>query len=244
VFGLFSAGTFITALPAQAIDLMTWESVGDVQYFNDQITLTNAVSDGSDDTSGKFNLSGNNPVFIDSLESFLNVSVGTFDFDLIEGSAIRQQSLVVGAGDVLKFDWNFLTNEDPTSSSPNSDYAFVIINDQPTQLASITSSLIPSTSFSYETGFNTYSYKFEVAGTYSVSVVLIDGVDIKSSSSLILKKTSVTPSPSPTPSPNPTPSPSPTPPSKIPEPGSIIGLLVVAGAGRWLKRTKHNHTNA
>jgi hypothetical protein len=233
VFGLFSAGMSIAAFPAQALDLTLWDGEGDIRYSNDQVILTNAINDGSDDELGNFNLSGNDPASIDSLENFLDVPAGTLSLDSVEGSAILQQSLVANAGDIFKFDWNFLTNEGVESSLVNPDYAFIIIDDQPTTLASATSSFTPSNFFIYETGFNTYSRQFGIAGTYKVSIGLIDSVDVKSSSALILKNPSVTPTPVPTPTPTPNP------PASIPEPSSLFGLLIAAGASLWLKRIEH-----
>ncbi|MEQ8974822.1 MAG: hypothetical protein RIE73_31100 [Coleofasciculus sp. C1-SOL-03] len=138
---LLSFSSLALTTPSQAAilnggfedNLTDWMTVGDVStqtdafnatptQGNSQALLTTASSTFPDDSpqpTGTFNFSGNEPATVGTpggLEDFLGLPLGslpgsngffTFPF---EGSALKQ-TFSAQAGDVLSFDWNFLTND-------------------------------------------------------------------------------------------------------------------------------------
>ena len=116
--------------------------------------------------------SGIPSVPIADVERFLGLSSGTLSSSATEGSAIKQ-TLTGSAGDVLSFDFNFLTNE-PTQSS-NNDFSFVTLNDSLISLADTSSSLTESnTVFNLETGFQTSSLTIPADGSYTLGFGVVD----------------------------------------------------------------------
>ncbi|MBW4615537.1 MAG: PEP-CTERM sorting domain-containing protein [Desmonostoc vinosum HA7617-LM4] len=171
VFSCLSLSSFTIASPAFAasLDLSNWDKSGDVVAVPNQATLTNAFADGTDDDVN-YNVSGNDPDYISSLETFLGLDSGNLGLDATEGSAIKKAFNVL-AGDVISFDYSFLTYD--TSLS---DRAFVTISN----------SVIPLT------GNSSFSYTFATAGTYNVGIGVIDVIDNIGSSTLSLTNASVT----------------------------------------------------
>jgi len=163
VFSLFSLSSFSFVLPsfAASLDLSSWDESGDVFAVSTQATLTNAFSDGSDDASN-YNISGNDPTQINSLETFLGLNAGDLGLDATEGSAI-QKVFNVSAGDVFSFDYSFLTYD-----TLFSDRAFVTISN----------SVIPLI------GSSSFSYTFTTSGIYNIGIGLIDVDDVSGSSIL------------------------------------------------------------
>ena len=124
------------------------------------------------------------------LENFLGLNAGALDDfgngDVTEGSAL-QIELTVEAGEVLHFDWNFLTNED--TSLQYDDFGIVSISDGSlSKLASTDDPLFTSNtiSFASETGYGTFSHEFTDAGTYTVGVGVVDGEDRLVNSGLLV----------------------------------------------------------
>ncbi|MCC5598789.1 hypothetical protein [Nostoc favosum] len=124
------------------------------------------------------------------LEEFLNFSSGLLDNlgngDATEGSAIKQ-TFTANAGDVLTFDWNFLTNEAIPSSF--NDFAFFGISPFALELADTNSSGFLGTSsvnFSQETGFQTISIGIAQTGTYTLNFGVVDVGDTAVDSALIV----------------------------------------------------------
>lgn len=100
-----------------------------------------------------------------TIETFLGLTAGTLDGlitdDVITGSAIKQ-TITASAGDILTFDWNFLTDE-VEAGDDVPDFAFVsIVSGTSEILADAVSSTLVSSStlFFDETGFSTFSYMF------------------------------------------------------------------------------------
>jgi len=104
------------------------------------------------------------------------------------------QDVTVAAGDTLKFDWNFLSDELNESATFN-DFAFFSIAGSPFLLASRNSSTFdivsPPAGFDGQTGWMTQAYTFPTAGTYKIgygafnvgdtghnSVLLLDAISI------------------------------------------------------------------
>jgi len=99
---------------------------------------------------------------------------------LTRGSAIWQNGVVVNAGDILKFDLNFLTDvATQTLPSPNG-FAFFSWSSGSTngavKLVDFTAgSLVNSnTQFDLETGYVTYMHTFAASGTYRLGFGVAD----------------------------------------------------------------------
>jgi hypothetical protein len=163
VFSLFSLSSFTVVSPsfAASLDLSSWDRSGDVVAVPGQATLTNAFSDGSDDASN-YNVSSNDPTYINSLESFLSLNSGNLGLDASEGSAIKKAFNVL-AGDIISFDYSFLTYD-----SFSNDRAFVTINN----------SVIPLT------GSSPFNYTFATSGIYNIGIGVVDVDDTFGSSIL------------------------------------------------------------
>lgn len=209
-------------------NLTDWTSIGDVStqtddfdatptQGNSQALLTTASSTFVDDSTGTFNFSGNEPATVGTaggLEDFLGLPLGSlpgsdsfFNFPF-EGSALKQ-TFSAQAGDVLSFDWNFLTNDDPS----NQDYAFVVL-DNLSKLAQTTDNLnSSSTVFSQETGFQTFSHTFTSASEFSLALGVVDAGDFNNSSALLVDNVTLTT------------------PAAVPEPGSVVGVLLFGALG-------------
>ncbi|MBH8572453.1 PEP-CTERM sorting domain-containing protein [Nostocaceae cyanobacterium CENA369] len=180
VFSLFGLSGFTVISPsfAASIDLSSWDKSGDVVTVPNQATLTNAFADGSDDASN-YNVSGNDPTYINSLETFLGLNSGDLGLDATEGSAIKKAFNVL-AGDVISFDYSLLTYD-----TFSSDRAFVTVSN----------SVIPLTANS------SFSYTFATAGTYNVGIGVIDVIDSIGSSTLSVTNASLTNNGQPVPEP-------------------------------------------
>ena len=166
-------------------DFSGWETIG--------LTSIETSDFGSDPTEG------NNQALISNdldsvtdteLETFLNLDPGTLDGlgngDATEGSAIAQ-TVTVSAGDQLSFDWNYLTNEG--SGSSFNDFAFVSIESENSQLLADTFSVLDLSDtgiFFEETGYGSFEYTFENAGTYTIGVGVVDVGDTAFSTGLLV----------------------------------------------------------
>jgi hypothetical protein len=180
--GSFETGTFAD-----------WRTIGDTSikmqdfgvtptdgFFQALITNGDSASGGSVEES--------------DLEEFLNLAPGVLDGlgngDVTEGSAIKQ-TFTAEAGDILTFDWNFLTNE-ATPSNFN-DFAFFSITPFTIELADTTSPLFigtldpdPEPDFSQQTGYQTTSIAISEPGTYTLSFGVADVGDDFVDSALLL----------------------------------------------------------
>jgi hypothetical protein len=163
VLSLFSLSGFTIVSPsfAASIDLSSWDRSGDVVAVPGQATLTNAFSDGSDDASN-YNVSSNDPTYINSLETFLGLNSGDLGLDATEGSAIKRTFNAL-AGDVISFRYSFLTY-----NTFSSDRAFVTIRN----------SVIPLI------GNSSFSYTFTTSGIYNIGIGVVDVDDTFGSSIL------------------------------------------------------------
>lgn len=170
---------------------------------------------GSTPTSGSSQalLSTGGATFADSIiEKSLGLEAGTLDNlgnrDATQGSAIRQ-TFTAEAGDVLTFDWNFLTGEE----TPNyfNDSSFVSINSvsklADTTFPSFVSSLTP---FIEETGFQTFSFTIPTTGTYTLGLGVTDVGEDTTNSGLLVDNVKI---------------------ASVPEPSSALGVLVCGALG-------------
>lgn len=119
----------------------------------------------------------NSPISASELEAFLDLAPGSLNQpnndDATEGSAIRQ-TFLANAGDVISFDFNFLTNE--VLETPFNDFGFISLNGSVSELADTTSatSSVATTSFIEETGFQTFSTAISTTGTYTLGIGVVD----------------------------------------------------------------------
>jgi hypothetical protein len=150
-----------------------------------------------------------------NLENFLGLSSGTLtNSGATEGSAILQ-IIEANTGDVLSFDYNFLTDEVPGNSDFN-DFAFFTLNNDLIFLADTLSPDLFSPSFSSfaeETGYKSFSYTLTSSGTYTLGFGVVDmdntgGGDTGVNSGLLADNVKTTP---------------------VPEPMTILGSLAALG---------------
>jgi hypothetical protein len=178
---------------------------------------------GSGPTEGTFEalLSTGDPTVPDfSLEAFLGLAPGSLDNlgngNATDGSAIRQ-TFLAEAGDILTFDWNFLTNEGTPSFF--NDFSFVSLSVL-SELGDTTSIFMNSlTPFNQETGFQTFSFTIPTTGTYTLGLGVTDVADNVVDSGLLVDNVKLT---------------------SVPEPTSTLGVLALGafGAGSLLKRKR------
>jgi hypothetical protein len=203
---------------------------------------------GSGPTEGTFQalLSTGGATFAGSIiEEFLGLEAGSltnlgkrldpFPFPngkAAQGSAIRQ-TFTANVGDILTFDWNFLTNEVPFPAI--NDFSFVSISSLG-ELADAKSAtnIFPTTQFYGETGFKTFSFTIPTTGTYTLGIGVTDWqtsafpTDLTDSfvdSGLLVDNVNLT---------------------SVPEPTSVFSVLAFGalGAGSMLKRKQRHKGEA
>ncbi|AMV39921.1 hypothetical protein [Planctomyces sp. SH-PL62] len=126
------------------------------------------------------------------LESFLGLSTGALDGiggPAFNGSGLRT-SFTAAAGDVLTFQFNFLTNEDPSLLGDLiNDFAFVSLNGaDPMVIAEVATTpfTASSSSFSMESGLLSFSTTLVSAGIYQLGMGVVNVVDEMLPSALLL----------------------------------------------------------
>ncbi len=169
-----------------------WETIG-----NNKIRTENFGSGPTDGNKQSLSLTSGDAVGQRKLESFLGLESRSLDWlgngNATEGSAIKQ-TFTASAGDVISFDYNFLTNEDTPSSYYN-DFAFVTLTGVG-ELADTNSSTVTSlTSFDEETGFATFTQTIEVSGTYTLGIGVVDSGDKKVKSGILVDNVKQVPEP-------------------------------------------------
>ncbi|NJL81003.1 MAG: calcium-binding protein [Richelia sp. SM2_1_7] len=165
-------------------DFTAWGTIGDASIQSAEF--------GAIPTQGDFQAlltTGFGSVSDNTLESFLELNSGDIDGigngDATEGSAL-QKTITVEAGDVLSFDFNFLTNEfTPTFFN---DFAFVSITSNTLSELADTNSFfeLSPTVFSEETDYDNFTFKFSEAGTYTVGIGVVDLQDTAVDSGLLV----------------------------------------------------------
>ncbi len=182
----FSTGTYDIDIAIQTTgddnggfetgDFTAWRTIGD--------TSIETAEFGVIPTQGDFQAlltTGTGSLKDTTLENFLGLNPGDIDSigdgDATEGSALRK-TITVEAGDVLSFDFNFLTNErTPTLFN---DFAFVSI--VPNSL----SELADTNSLFEEIDYDNFTFVFSEAGTYTVGIGVVDLQDTATDSSLLV----------------------------------------------------------
>jgi hypothetical protein len=205
-FGVVLNGSFETG------NFTDWTTVGDTSVQDSGFGVT--PTDGNYQAALQ-TLANTTGVSASNLESFLGLSSGTLtNSGATEGSAI-QQTIGANTGDVLSFDYNFLTDEVPGNSDFN-DFAFFTLNNNFISLADTLSPELFSPSFSSfaaETGYQSFSYTFTNSGTYTLGFGGVDvdntgGGDTGVNSGLLVDNVKTTP---------------------VPEPMTIFGSLAALG---------------
>ncbi|HND25558.1 MAG TPA: hypothetical protein PLN96_15165 [Zoogloea sp.] len=124
--------------------LSGWSSLGDVAALHGATLSTASLAvDDAPAAAGAFNTSGVAAAAVGvpgGVEEFAGLGLGALDPDpangiwAFEGSVLKQ-SLTVNAGDMLSFDWQFASQEDPLSGM--NDYAFVVLDGVLTRLGDV-----------------------------------------------------------------------------------------------------------
>lgn len=170
---------------------------------------------------------------VGNVELFLNLVPGSLQ-DLIPagmasigtGSAISID-IIAYAGDVLKFDWNFLTNEAVTPRAAVPDFSFWSLSNEQGAVVLATpfspSFFSSPTVFNFETGYSTSSYTILNDGTYRLGFGVMNAGDDGGNSGLLIDNVTLA--------------------SAVPEPASItlISVSVVlsaVGLRRWRSKRK------
>jgi plastocyanin len=114
----------------------------------------------------------------------------------MEGSTYVLKDIAVNAGDTLRFDWTFYTNEPETGALADAAY-FSVLNNLTTVLAHAASGINGDAGFS---GFRaatggSFSHTFASAGTYDLVFAVVDTDDFVTSSALAVNDLTVTPVP-------------------------------------------------
>ena len=211
-------------------DFSQWNTIGN--------TSIQTSAYGSGPTAGTYDalLSTGEatPVPVNSLEDFVGLLPGSLngigDGDTFQGSAIKQ-TFNANAGQVLTFDWDFLTNE-ATPSQFFNDFSFVNISSASnitlSKLADTSSAFTSSPtrnytdtnkSFASETGFQTFSYTIPTTGEYSLGIGATNAGDPYGVSGVLIDNVKLSSTP-------------------VPEPGLEWGVFALGalGIGSALKR--------
>ena len=179
--------------------------------------LTTINANGLDGTDGFSSQSGSNAVSGPTLQSFFGnvVSiVGT------EGSAFRLNNIVIAAGQVIRFSFDFLTNElPPFPGDPNPggdpvghlDLAFAILLDSNGNAVGGLRTIATPRSvnyndpndvitvglpFNFHSGYMTFEVAVATAGTYSLGIGVIDRTTSDTPSGLLVDNIEIIPEPS------------------------------------------------
>lgn len=222
VLGLLSLSTVFVAAPSQAAvingsfenGLTDWTKIGtagSVSAFGDAIP-----TDGSKQAGLTTYSAG---VSTAALESFVGLSAGSLNSlgnGTVAGGTAIQQTFTATAGDVVSFDWNFLTFEDTPNTNYN-DFAFVSFSGL-TELVDTNSAFYDtSTIFREQTGYQTTSFAVATTGTYTLSLGVVSVGDGRAPSALLVDNVRT---------------------ESVPEPASMLGILAFGALGgrKLLKR--------
>ena len=168
---------------------------------------------------------GASPITSGSMESILGLASGTLDvfsLNFATQGSVMTQTFSATAGDLLSFNWNFMTNELPFEINFN-DYGFYAVTNvsSPIDLIGDTfSPLIPSAGgFISETGYNLVSLALPTTGLYTLAFGVLDVGDTSIASGLLIDNVNLIGV------------------SAVPEPSSVVLLASgLAGLGYWRRK--------
>ena len=176
-------------------DFRNWNTVGDTSIetedlgiFPSEGTYQALVTNGYSDAGGS--------VIDSDLEEFLDLDPGSLDHlvhgDAIEGSFVKQ-TFTAEAGDVVSFDWNFLTNEHTPDATYN-DTAFLTLNGFAYELADTGAHFVHANhvdEFEQQTGTQNLEFTINTAGTYTIGFGVVDVGDDTVDSGLAIDNVAV-----------------------------------------------------
>lgn len=187
-------GTFSSGLTG-------WSASGDASTRDGAGFVTNAsLAEDDDDLGAGFHNFSSTEVFSASnLETSLGLPADALSPDAgngilaTEGSALLQ-SVTVQAGDVLSFDWTFLTNE-----AAGTDYAFVVIDGTAVDLSTgVTLAAGTTYDYGFTTGAQSFqSAPFASAGTVTIGFGVVEVDSFVASSALSFDNVSLSAIPEP-----------------------------------------------
>lgn len=172
-----------------------WQTIGSISIETEEFGVT--------PTDGEFQAllttsasDSGGPVLSSDLGDFLDFPVPLdipFNADITEGSAIKQ-TLSLEAGDILTFDFNFLTNETIYDQNPDTynDFAFytLVSGDMAPDVEKLadTGDTVFSSSTSFDTETQYISFEILRSGTYTLGfgVVDVDDADDSFDSALLI----------------------------------------------------------
>lgn len=173
------------------------------------VTSIQTAAFGSGPTEGNFQAlitNAEGSVSTPNLETFLGLTPGSLQNRGANGGSAIRQTFTADAGNVLTFNFNFLTNE--TAPPALNDIPFVTLNSSVTELTNAFSASFPSftplTNFEAETGFQSFSLTVPTTGTFTLGFGVTDIGDPIVDSGLLVENIVLQP---------------------IPEPSSIFGFL-------------------
>ena len=185
--GGFETGTF-----------SSWQTIGDTSIQTAEFGIEPSQGDFQALIVNGASVAGGSVIDSD-LEAFLELNPGILDNlgngDVTEGSAIKQ-TFTANAGDILTFDWNFLTNE-ATPDVTFNDFAFFSITPFTQELADTASPIFVDTlaeGFAQETGLQTTSVAISESGTFTLSFGVADISDNITDSALLVDNIQINPS--------------------------------------------------
>ncbi len=191
-------GDFLRVDNPEPLSPIVWELLGDATGQTDDF--------GSGPTEGQEQAlitSGPGSVPAAALEAFLGLALGALDSlgneqEATEGSAIKTASpIFLEMGDILTFDFNFLTDEIDAADNVN-DFAFVTINPL-FELADVfgeSAELFETsegTRFEDEIGFQTFEFIAPATGEYQLGIGVVDADDFMVDSGLLVDNVIITP---------------------------------------------------
>ena len=180
--GSFETGDFKNWRTIGDTSIETSIGTGSLKIFpsdgNHQALMTNGFSDAG------------GSVVDSDLEEFLDLAPGSLDGlvggNATEGSVIKQ-TFTAKAGDIVSFDWNFLTNE-ATPSGTFNDTAFLSVNGFTFELADTGEDFVPGPDpeFNEQTDTQTLTFSIAAAGTYTIGFGVVDVGDAIFDSGLVI----------------------------------------------------------
>jgi PEP-CTERM motif len=169
----------------------TYNSIAPFQLTR-QFLLT-TISNSGDGFPGE---SGTNAVPVNTLATFFGIAAAQITFP---GSLAREGSgfsisFTATAGQVLSFNYNFLTSE-----GPNTDYAFYTLTGttgsvnfaNSTQATSGTA----SGTFALQTNYQTFTIPITTTGTFTFGIGIVDGGSFTGQSGILLDNIQLVPEP-------------------------------------------------
>jgi hypothetical protein len=170
---------------------------------------------------------GDIELFLDLVPGSLGALLPANALPIGTGSAIST-NIIASAGDVLSFDWNFLTNEAVLANAEAYDFSFWSLSNEQGAIVLATPfspGFFPSsTVFGFETGYSTSSYTILNDGTYRLGFGVMNSGEDGGDSGLLIDNVTLT--------------------SAVPEPASvtlIFASVVLSAVGlrrRWLAKRK------